>query len=43
VPRGDALDALACAWSARRFAAGEHEFLDDGVDPTAGRLHGIVI
>ena len=45
VPQEDALDALACAWSARRFAHKEHELLADThvhSSPT-GRPHGIVI
>ena len=43
VPLADALDALACAWSAARFARGAHEPLGDGVDPGTGRPMSIVV
>ncbi|MFL6239246.1 MAG: DUF429 domain-containing protein [Actinomycetes bacterium] len=43
VPIDDALDALACAWSARRFARGEHETLGDGQRDARGLLMRIVV
>jgi hypothetical protein len=43
VPLEDALDALACAWTARRFAHDEHERLGDQTDPGTGRPMRIVI
>jgi predicted RNase H-like nuclease len=43
VPLEDALDALACAWTARRFAHDEHEPLGDETDPATGRPMRIVI
>jgi predicted RNase H-like nuclease len=38
VPLDDALDALACAWSAYRFARGEAEILGDGHRDSRGLL-----
>ncbi len=43
VPVDDALDALACAWSARRFAHGEAEILGDGQRDDRGLLMRIVV
>jgi predicted RNase H-like nuclease len=47
VPRGvpidDALDALACAWSAQRFAAGQAEILGDGTRDPRGLLMRIAV
>jgi predicted RNase H-like nuclease len=43
VPLEDTLDALACAWTARRFALDEHESLGDETDPVTGRRMRIVI
>ncbi len=43
VPLEDALDALACAWTARRFARGGHEALSDEADPATGRPTGIIV
>jgi predicted RNase H-like nuclease len=42
VPMDDALDALACAWSAQRFAAGDAEVLGDGQRDARGLLMRIV-
>ncbi|OLR89620.1 DUF429 domain-containing protein [Actinokineospora bangkokensis] len=39
----DALDALACAWTARRWAAGEAEQLGGDRDPVSGRRMRIVV
>jgi len=36
VPENDALDALACAWSALRIARGEHRTLGDGTRDERG-------
>lgn len=43
IPLDDALDALACAWTARRFSLREHERLTDEVDPDTGRVLSIVV
>jgi predicted RNase H-like nuclease len=43
VPIDDALDALACAWSAERFARGVGEVLGDGQRDARGLLMRIVV
>ncbi|MGQ0481639.1 MAG: DUF429 domain-containing protein [Pseudonocardia sp.] len=43
VPLDDALDALACAWTACRVAANEAERLGDELDAVTGQLMTIVI
>jgi predicted RNase H-like nuclease len=43
VPIDDALDALACAWSAQRFATGQAEELGDGTRDSRGLLMRIVV
>jgi predicted RNase H-like nuclease len=42
VPIDDALDALACAWSAQRFAGGQHDVLGDGSRDPRGLLMRII-
>ena len=43
VPVDDALDALACAWTARRMLAGQVEVLGDGARDSRGLLMQIVV
>jgi hypothetical protein len=43
VPIDDALDALACAWSAHRFATGQAEILGDGSRDPRGLLMRIAV
>jgi predicted RNase H-like nuclease len=43
VPIDDALDALACAWSAQRFAAGQAEILGDGTRDSRGLVMRIAV
>jgi hypothetical protein len=39
----DALDALACAWSALRFATGRAEVLGDGQRDARGLVMRIIV
>lgn len=43
VPVDDALDALACAWSALRFATGRAEVLGDGQRDARGLVMRIIV
>jgi predicted RNase H-like nuclease len=43
VPVDDALDALACAWTAERFVRGIHESLGDGTRDDRGLVMRIVL